>query len=60
MISHSWDYNEDYKKISSMSFEEFLLENLNIAEVNKGDLCRITLTLGENGNSSEYVYFIMS
>ena len=51
--------DEDYKKISSMSFEEFLLENLNVAEVNKGDLCRITLTLGENGNGSEYVYFIM-
>lgn len=50
---------EDYKKISSMSFEEFLLANLNVVEVNKGDLCRVPFYLGENGKNTEYVYFEM-
>lgn len=52
-------YIDKYSDISSMTFDEFLKDILNYTQPQKGDLCRICINIGENGNKSEYVYFEM-
>lgn len=51
--------DDKFDEISSMTFDEFAKEILNIAQPQKGDLCRVYIKIGENGNDSEYVYFEM-
>lgn len=50
---------DQFAKISSMTFDEFIKDLLNITLAQKGDLCRICINIGEYGNDSEYVYFEM-
>lgn len=49
---------EEYALITSMTFDEFVKDILGIREPQKGDLCRLTLTLNSDW-SEEYVYFEM-
>lgn len=60
----NYDYSDtidedEFAEISSMTFDEFVKEILNISQPQKGDLCRICINIGENGYDSEYVYFEM-
>lgn len=51
---------EEYEQILSMSFEEFNREILNIAQPQKGDLCRLAIVCDvDSGSGMEYVYFEM-
>ncbi|MGN0606398.1 MAG: hypothetical protein ACI4JM_07740, partial [Oscillospiraceae bacterium] len=49
----------EFSRISSMTFDEFLKDILNIAQPKSGDLCRICININDSSNSSEYVYFEM-
>lgn len=50
---------DEFDEVGSITFDEFVKEIMNIAQPQHGDLCRICINIGENGNNSEYVYFKM-
>ncbi len=47
---------EELSEIKNMSFDEYVKDVLNIAEPEKGDLCRAAIDFGEH-DKTEYVYF---
>ena len=58
----NYDYSDtidedEFAEISSMTFDEFVKEILNISQPQKGDLCRVCIRIGEDDYDSEYVYF---
>lgn len=50
---------DKYYEISSMTCDEFIKRIINIAQPKQGDLCRICVSIKEDGNYFEYVYFEM-
>lgn len=52
-------YGEEFDKIASMSFDEYVTEVLGIVTPEKGDLCRIAVRLDIPDAATEYVYFEM-